>query len=108
MERFIQMKGMSLILAGLLLGMIFSGGCAGKQKREDLYPTEITRQADSPADATSYGHPLRLVAFVLHPVGVVLDYVIVRPVYYVASLAPSFFGYTAEDEAAFERARKID
>ncbi len=108
MRRFIEMNGARFILAGLLLGMTLSAGCAGKQKTDDLYPVQITRQADIPAGATSYGHPFRLAAFVLHPVGVLLDYVVVRPIYYVASLAPTLFGYTAEDDAAFEKARKSD
>jgi hypothetical protein len=106
MEKFVQRKGGCLFLAGLLLISILSTGCAGKQKGDDFQPVETTQRADASADAASYGHPFRLVAFVLHPVGVLLDYVIVRPIYYVTSLAPSLFGYTAEDEAAFEKERK--
>lgn len=106
MKRLVEMKGARYLMAGLLLGLVLSGGCAGKQKTVDLYPAESAQRADTPANATSFGHPFRLVAFVLHPVGVLLDYVVVRPVYYVASLAPSLFGYTSEDEAAFEKERK--
>lgn len=106
MLRFAEMKEARLFLAGLLLSMALTAGCAGKQKTENLARTDITQRADIPASATSYGHPFRLVAFVLHPVGVLLDYVVIRPIYYVASVAPSLFGYTAEDEAAFEKERK--
>lgn len=106
MEKFVQMKGGRLFLTGLLLISILSTGCAGRQKSGDFHPMESTRHADPSASAASYGHPFRLVAFVLHPVGVLLDYVIIRPIYYVTSLAPGLFGYTAEDEAAFERERE--
>ncbi|MCG3112331.1 MAG: hypothetical protein MCM46_10985 [Candidatus Manganitrophus sp. SB1] len=106
MEKFVRIKGGGLFLAGLLLMSVLSTGCAGKQKGDDFYPVEAARRAEVSADAASYGHPFRLLAFVLHPVGVLLDYVIVRPIYYVASVAPSLFGYTAEDEAAFEKQRE--
>lgn len=106
MEKFVQREKGCLFLAGFLLISILSTGCAGKQKSGDSYPVEATQRAEASANAASYGHPFRLVAFVLHPVGVLLDYVIVRPIYYVTSLAPSLFGYTAEDEAAFEKQRE--
>ncbi len=106
MEKFVQIKRGRFFLAGLLLISILSSGCAAKQKSDDFHPVTDERRADASANAASYGHPFRLVAFVLHPVGVLLDYVIVRPIYYVTSLAPSFFGYTAEDEAAFEKQRE--
>lgn len=106
MEKFVQMKGGRLFLAGLLLVSVLSTGCAGKQRSDNFQPMQTAQRADASADAASYGHPFRLVAFVLHPVGVLLDYVIVRPIYYVASVAPSLFGYTAEDEAAFEKQRE--
>jgi hypothetical protein len=106
MKKFVQIKGGRLFLAGLLLISILSAGCAAKQKRVGFDPMEAAQRAEASADAAFYGHPFRLVAFVLHPVGVLLDYVIVRPIYYVTSLAPSLFGYTAEDEAAFEKQRE--
>jgi len=106
MKKFVQIKGGCLFLAGLLLISVLSTGCAGKQKGDRFQPMDTAQRADASADAASYGHPFRLVAFVLHPVGVLLDYVIVRPIYYVTSLAPSLFGYTAEDEAVFEKQRE--
>lgn len=39
-------------------------------------------------DSTMAGHPLRIVAYVLHPVGVVLDYLIFRPAHWIASHEP--------------------
>ena len=34
------------------------------------------------------GHPLRVAAYVLHPVGVILDYAIFRPCYWIGSHEP--------------------
>lgn len=47
----------------------------------------------SPAAADRYdpqeaGHPLRIVAYVLHPVGVVLDLMLFRPAHWIASHEP--------------------
>lgn len=36
-------------------------------------------------DATDAGNPLRLVGYVLHPVGVLLDVLIFRPAHWLAS-----------------------
>ena len=49
--------------------------------------------AASPALADDYdpqeaGHPLRVVAYVLHPVGVVLDLLLVRPAHWLFSHEP--------------------
>jgi hypothetical protein len=57
----------------------------------------------SPAVADDYeperaGHPLRIVAYVLHPVGVLLDYLIFRPAHWVVSHKPldEIFGHEEE------------
>jgi hypothetical protein len=34
------------------------------------------------------GHPLRIVAYAVHPVGVILDYLILRPCYWLGSHEP--------------------
>ena len=39
-------------------------------------------------DPTETGHPLRIVAYVLHPVGVVLDTLIFRPAHWLGSKKP--------------------
>lgn len=41
------------------------------------------------------GHPMRIAAYVLHPVGVVLDLLIFRPAHWVVSHEPmtSLFGH---------------
>ncbi|MCP5058733.1 MAG: hypothetical protein GY937_18690 [bacterium] len=49
--------------------------------------------AGSPAlahdhDSTRSGHPLRIVAYVLHPVGVILDTLILKPAHWLGSIEP--------------------
>jgi len=46
-------------------------------------------------DASNAGHPVRIVAYVLHPVGVLLDYLLLRPAHWVVSQEPmaTIFGH---------------
>lgn len=46
-------------------------------------------------DPTRTGHPLRIVAYILHPVGVALDYLIMRPAHWVVEREPfrTIFGH---------------
>ena len=46
-------------------------------------------------DEENAGHPLRLIAYVLHPVGVVIEYVLLRPAHWVVSQEPmkTLFGH---------------
>ena len=46
-------------------------------------------------DEKSAGHPLRIVAYVLHPVGVALDYLLLRPAHWLGSHEPlkTIFGH---------------
>lgn len=39
-------------------------------------------------DPKETGHPLRIVAFVLHPIGVALDYLILRPAHWLVEREP--------------------
>jgi hypothetical protein len=61
-------------------------------------------------DPRGAGHPLRLVAYVLHPVGVLLDYCLLRPAYRIVQKEPftTIFGaqkryYRADEERPEER-----
>ena len=47
-------------------------------------------------DAKEAGHPVRIAAYVLHPVGVIIDWVIFRPAWWVGSHEPfhTLFGRT--------------
>ena len=99
MERLISVLMVTILAVSIL------SGCAGREKIREAPPMERGEQRlEERGLATSFGHPFRMVAFLLHPVGVIVDYVLVRPVYFVASLAPALFGYTAEDEAALRDA----
>jgi hypothetical protein len=55
----------------------------------------------TPASADGYepeyaAHPLRVVAYILHPVGVILDLLIVRPAHFLVMHEPfkTLFGHT--------------
>lgn len=57
--------------------------------------------AGAPAHADEYdprraGHPLRIVAYVAHPIGVLLDYAIFRPAHWIGHQEPfrTIFGHT--------------
>lgn len=59
----------------------------------------------SPAAADRYdpqnaGHPLRIAAYVVHPVGVVLDLLIFRPAHWIGSQGPlaKLFGHEKYDD----------
>lgn len=47
-------------------------------------------------EPSNAGHPLRVVAYVVHPVGVVYDYLLLRPAFWVGSHQPfrTLFGRT--------------
>jgi hypothetical protein len=56
-----------------------------------------------PAAADEYdprraGHPLRIIAYVLHPVGVAFDYLLFRPAHWVGHHEPlkTIFGHRGE------------
>ena len=46
-------------------------------------------------DEDSAGHPLRIVAYVLYPIGVTIDYLILRPAHWLVSQEPmkTVFGH---------------
>ena len=56
--------------------------------------------ATLPAGADEYeerhaGHPLRIVAYMVHPIGVILDYVLLRPIHWIGGFEPfkTLFGH---------------
>ena len=61
-------------LTGLLLALLLSGP-AGSAAAEEYEPDNA-------------GNPLRVFAYVVYPVGVVFDYLILRPAYWVGSHEP--------------------
>ncbi len=46
-------------------------------------------------DPQRAGHPVRIIAYILHPVGVAVDYLILRPAHWVGSREPfkTIFGH---------------
>ena len=54
--------------------------------------------AEEEYDPQQAGNPLRVAAYILHPVGVVLDYLIFRPAHWVVSHKPldEIFGHEEE------------
>lgn len=55
-----------------------------------------TPAAADPHDSKNSGHPLRIAAYLVHPVGVLLDTVIFRPAHWLVSQGPlkTWFGHT--------------
>lgn len=49
--------------------------------------SELALESDK-YDSKEAGHPLRIVAYVLHPVGVILDRLILRPAHWLGGLEP--------------------
>ena len=54
--------------------------------------------ADSDYNPQEAGHPIRIIAYVAHPVGVLIDYAILRPAYWLGEKEPfrTIFGQKAE------------
>ena len=67
--------------------------CSGKTRLLAAVAALAVLAAASPAAAEEYeetytGHPLRIIAYVLHPVGVILDTLIFRPFHWIGSHEP--------------------
>ncbi len=65
-----------------------------------LLATGLLAGVAAPAVADSYepkraGHPMRAVAYLIHPFGVLMDYVFVRPAHWLVSKEPfaTIFGH---------------
>jgi hypothetical protein len=93
-----------VIAVTLLVGLL-GVGCATTPDAETAQPTAnywpldslAMSYADPVAVSPIHDHPLRWIGFGFHPIGVVFDYLVNRPVYAIASALPILFGYTAED-----------
>lgn len=94
-------------LAVLLLALLVAAGCATgeplKARQDNPWSPVLRGLADTHnPNPSGYGHPLRFVGFALHPVGVVLDYAVVQPIYILGGLAPWLFGLTVEDGQRYQ------
>ncbi|MCC6953234.1 MAG: OmpA family protein [Deltaproteobacteria bacterium] len=82
----------------LFAAAIFSGVCVGSAQAQDVLPDDngLWTYHQSPRWRESESHPLRVVAYVVHPIGWVLREGIFRPWSYVAGstrFTRSFFGF---------------
>ena len=59
-------------------------------------PTSLV-YTDVAAGAAPSDNPWRWTGFLLHPLGVAMDYGLNRPIYTLTSKMPYLFGYTSED-----------
>ena len=97
----------SRVATALLLVLVLVAGCA---TQPDLKAAQ-TASTYWPLDyaAATYSDPVavspvndniwRWFGFILHPLGVGLDYAVNRPLYNLVSSAPGIFGFTSEDAA---------
>ncbi len=97
---------MALVVGGLL-----TTGCAGTNQSVDMGQAQTNTRTSvySTLDSTALvytapaagspaeDNPWRWAGFLLHPVGVGLDYVVNRPIYTLGSHFPRAMGYTSED-----------
>ena len=70
-----------------------SSRCSGKARWLAAVVALAMLAVASPAAAEEYdetysGHPLRVIGYVLHPIGVILDTLIFRPFHWVGSHEP--------------------
>jgi len=68
------MHGVRILFASGLA--VFLIGIAGPAAATEEYDPEYA------------GHPVRIAAYVLHPIGVLVDYLILRPAFWVGSQEP--------------------
>ncbi len=75
--------------AGLALA-VFAGGTPAQAGPGDRTPTVV--RTHEPQDA---GHPLRILAYLVHPIGVVVDTLLFRPAHWIVSHEPlrTLFGH---------------
>jgi hypothetical protein len=100
-----NMRRATGFMTAALLSVVMITGCA---TQPDLKAAQ-TASTYWPLDyaAGTYSDPVavnpvndniwRIMAFIMHPLGVAMDYAINRPLYTLASYAPGIFGYTSED-----------
>ncbi|MEE8239666.1 MAG: hypothetical protein V3R16_00230 [Nitrospirales bacterium] len=95
------------IVAGMALGLVLfiMNGCVRFEHTRSKQPSTIYSSSDATslvyshplASAPVYDNPYRWLAFMVHPIGVMLDYMINRPFYRMAAASPATSGHTAED-----------
>lgn len=94
------------VLAVVGLAALVAAGCAAdqlKSQKDNAWSHVSNALPDThQPNPSGYGHPFRGLAFALHPVGVILDWVLVKPFYLLAGVGPEWFGLTAEDAQRYQ------
>jgi len=107
-EREDRMRGLgwsSLILVVLLVtgcsstrqGAAVEEGYVAPMSIYSVMDATSLVYSDPQAAAPMNDEPRRWLGFLLHPVGLLVDYTVNRPLRGIASTAPYAFGYTSED-----------
>jgi hypothetical protein len=95
------------VIAVLLLAALIGAGCSAAQLKanKDAAWNDFPRALPDSYDGnpSSYGHPFRGAAFALYPLGVIVDYIVVRPFYLLGGLGPEWFGLRAEDAVSYQQ-----
>lgn len=94
-----------LLISTVASLVVLVSGCMGLHEQQADQPRTMYSSLDATAlvysdpnaAAPSDDYPLRWAGFLLHPVGLGIDYGFNRPARALASKSPGFFGYTAED-----------
>jgi hypothetical protein len=94
-------RSLAVVLMALALGL---SACAGPMMSTEVHPTP--RYQDLPlgledgliSPGWGGGHPLRIMAFLVNPLGIALDLGVSQLSYLVSSQEPELFGYTVHDE----------
>jgi len=88
------------LVIGLALMLFANGaGALGTPDEDPVSDEPVATDASTPVhddyDPRRAAHPLRIVAYGLHPVGVALDWIVVRPAVWVVRHEPfrTIFGY---------------
>ncbi len=97
----------SRVATGFLLALVLVTGCATQpdlkaaQTASTYWPLDYAAATYSDPVAVSpvNDNMIRWFAYILHPLGVAVDYAFNRPLYTLASSAPGIFGFTSEDAA---------
>ena len=74
-------KGMAVLMAALLAGVILAGPAVAQQVDETVYND----------------YPFRWTGYALHPVGVALDLGLVKPMTFAVCIMPWLFGLSPQE-----------
>jgi len=88
-RRLLLLLPLCLVLGFGLLGIAPPSAeqeAAANNASAERQTPRLSRMASYEPDRA--GHPLRVIAYVVHPVGVILDYAIFRPAYWIGSHEP--------------------